>query len=127
MGVYWCDGDGRNISCPLSGHVQTNQRAELHAVLSAIEAEFGPREIRSDSKYVVDGCLRNRRQWRSEVVSMRPRLERSSTSEYSSISRAVRGADMSPRHSRLPQALEPAEQHGRAARGSGLETERRKF
>eukprot|EP00973_Karenia_brevis_P010311 1396617-Karenia_brevis.AAC.1 len=31
VGVYWCNGDERNVSQPLPGHCQTNQRAELYA------------------------------------------------------------------------------------------------
>ncbi|KAJ2412390.1 hypothetical protein H4218_005834 [Coemansia sp. IMI 209128] len=38
VGVYFGTGDPRNISEPLAGPRQTNQRAELMAVLQAIEA-----------------------------------------------------------------------------------------
>ena len=37
------------------GVEQTNQRAELHAVIIAIETDQRPLEIRSDSQYVCDG------------------------------------------------------------------------
>ncbi|KAL9537213.1 hypothetical protein MBANPS3_011982 [Mucor bainieri] len=53
-GVYWGDGDHRNVSAKLSGP-QTNQRAEAQAVLTALKQTAGSRdtvEIRTDSRYV---------------------------------------------------------------------------
>lgn len=38
VGVFFGEGDSRNISVPLEGKVQTNQRAELTAVLLALRA-----------------------------------------------------------------------------------------
>ncbi|GJD11377.1 Ribonuclease H [Galdieria sulphuraria] len=45
-GVYFGDGDSRNISRPLLGQVQTNQRAELSAMIAALESVY--------SRYVKD-------------------------------------------------------------------------
>jgi hypothetical protein len=53
--VFYAPEHPSNKSYPLPGVEQTNQRAELHAVISAIESEFRFLEIRSDSKYVCDG------------------------------------------------------------------------
>ena len=38
VGVFFGEGDSRNISVPLEGKIQTNQRAELTAVLLALRA-----------------------------------------------------------------------------------------
>jgi ribonuclease HI len=56
VGVYFGPGDQRNISEPLTGTRQTNNRAELTAVQRALEV--APRDRRivivSDSKYAID-------------------------------------------------------------------------
>ena len=44
-----------NMTGPVPGKHQTNQRAELLAVVKACEAESRPIEIRSDSQYVARG------------------------------------------------------------------------
>ena len=62
-GVFYNVGHVRNRSYPLPGPEQTNQRAELHACIAALEAEPRAIELRSDSKYVVDGVMRHAR-WR---------------------------------------------------------------
>ena len=54
-GAWWFDGSPRNVSCPLPGSFQTNQRAELLGAVLAAERDSRPLEIRTDSKYVVDG------------------------------------------------------------------------
>eukprot|EP00973_Karenia_brevis_P072319 10046139-Karenia_brevis.AAC.1 len=66
VGVYWCEGDPRNVCMPLPGWHQTNQRAELLAVKLVLDMAVGPVEIRSDSQYVVDGCKLHRHKWRSQ-------------------------------------------------------------
>ena len=58
MGGYWGPGHPRNFGEPLTGQVQTNQRAELHAVVRVLDWEDRLLEIRSDSQYTVDGCRR---------------------------------------------------------------------
>jgi len=61
IGVFFGTDDPRNVSEPLLGKVQTNQRAELAAIVSALEVlrddSTTPKsvEIRSDSKYGVNG------------------------------------------------------------------------
>lgn len=55
-GVFWGDNDPRNLSEPLEGK-QTNQRAEIMAVIRALEQSFelqGTLEIRTDSRYVIN-------------------------------------------------------------------------
>ncbi|KAI9598582.1 ribonuclease H-like domain-containing protein [Syncephalis fuscata] len=56
VGVYFGPGDARNISEPLPGSLQTNQRAEITAVIRALETvdSHQPIEIRTDSAYVVN-------------------------------------------------------------------------
>eukprot|EP00973_Karenia_brevis_P004001 551258-Karenia_brevis.AAC.1 len=49
VGVFWCEGDCRNLSIPLPGTVQSNQRAELFAVLSVLESVASPVDIHTDS------------------------------------------------------------------------------
>ncbi|KAF6821317.1 RNAse h domain protein [Colletotrichum sojae] len=53
VGVYFGDHDKRNISEPLEGGVQTNQRAELTALLRALECIpiTKPSHIWTDSSY----------------------------------------------------------------------------
>mmetsp|Transcript_24291 Transcript_24291/g.45452 ORF Transcript_24291/g.45452 Transcript_24291/m.45452 type:complete len:280 (-) Transcript_24291:212-1051(-) len=60
VGVYFGPGDSRNISEPLPGALQTNQRAEMLAVIRALEVMNGrkdnaPLVIKSDSNYTVKG------------------------------------------------------------------------
>eukprot|EP00973_Karenia_brevis_P063653 8849122-Karenia_brevis.AAC.1 len=55
-----------NIGGPLPGEEQTNQRAELYAVLHVLRTEKRRVEIRSDSQYVLDGCLRLLPKWRQQ-------------------------------------------------------------
>jgi ribonuclease HI len=54
-GVYFGDGDARNISERLEGEPQTNQRAELMAILAAMEAVPLAQAIQiiSDSQYSI--------------------------------------------------------------------------
>ena len=56
VGVYFGPGDSKNVSEALSGTRQTNQRAELTAVLRAID--IAPRHraitIYTDSRYAID-------------------------------------------------------------------------
>ncbi|GIZ46562.1 hypothetical protein CKM354_000968500 [Cercospora kikuchii] len=56
VGVYFGPQDRRNISEPLSGTKQTNQRAELTAIIRALEVAPKDRKIVivSDSKYSID-------------------------------------------------------------------------
>ena len=54
-GVFYAVGHPSNKAYPLPGVEQTNQRAELHAIISAIESEPRFLEVRTDSKYVCDG------------------------------------------------------------------------
>ncbi|KAK0615265.1 ribonuclease H-like domain-containing protein, partial [Bombardia bombarda] len=56
VGVYFGEGDMRNVSEPLDGEVQTNQRAELTGVLKALQilpTDQGV-EIRTDSTYAIN-------------------------------------------------------------------------
>mmetsp|Transcript_1128 Transcript_1128/g.2380 ORF Transcript_1128/g.2380 Transcript_1128/m.2380 type:complete len:244 (-) Transcript_1128:1119-1850(-) len=59
-GVFFGPGDPRNVSEPLPGLVQTNNRAEMTAVICALDVVLmdgnkGPVEIRTDSVYVKNG------------------------------------------------------------------------
>lgn len=57
VGVYYGDNDSRNVSRPLEGSRQTNQRAELSAVNDALrQAPYDRPErlvIRTDSEYAM--------------------------------------------------------------------------
>ena len=55
-GASWATGHFRNLSLPLEGWVQTNNRSELKAVVAVLETELRV-EIRSDSDYVRNGFL----------------------------------------------------------------------
>ena len=54
-GIFYGINHPMNLALPLPGKMQTNQRAELYAVIKAIERESRKLEIRSDSEYVVRG------------------------------------------------------------------------
>lgn len=58
VGVYFGPLDRRNISEPLTGTKQTNQRAELTAILRALEVAPRDRKIviYSDSNYAIQCC-----------------------------------------------------------------------
>lgn len=66
IGVFFSKGDERNVSASLPGTAQTNQRAELAAAIAALErvADDAAVEIRSDSRYVVEGVGAWLPQWR---------------------------------------------------------------
>ncbi|KAJ9141942.1 Ribonuclease H [Pleurostoma richardsiae] len=55
VGVYFGKGDPRNVSERLQGEPQTNQRAELTAILRALQAVGPASDLRivSDSKYAI--------------------------------------------------------------------------
>mmetsp|Transcript_17379 Transcript_17379/g.24918 ORF Transcript_17379/g.24918 Transcript_17379/m.24918 type:complete len:343 (-) Transcript_17379:151-1179(-) len=71
-GVFFGPNDLRNKAVPLEGSVQTNNRAELQAVLTALEillqeAETGDRrsaEVRTDSNYVKKGLTEWIHKWK---------------------------------------------------------------
>ena len=67
VGVFFGPADKRNISEPLSGSRQTNQRAELTAILRALEV--GPKdrklEIVTDSNYAIKCVTEWSARWRS--------------------------------------------------------------
>jgi ribonuclease HI len=67
VGVYFGPADGRNISEPLPGAKQTNQRAELAAMARALEVAPKDRKIVivSDSKYAIDCVTDWFRNWRN--------------------------------------------------------------
>ncbi|KAJ5477014.1 hypothetical protein N7539_007158 [Penicillium diatomitis] len=56
VGVYFGPGDSRNVSEPLKGSRQTNQRAELTAILRAIDIAPRHRDVTiyTDSRYSID-------------------------------------------------------------------------
>ena len=57
-GGFWARDHDYNFSVRVDGDVQTNQRAELLAVLRVLETDMRPLDIRTDSKYVLDGCAK---------------------------------------------------------------------
>ncbi|KAJ1937793.1 hypothetical protein EC988_007776, partial [Linderina pennispora] len=62
-GVYYGEGDSRNVSAPLPGPRQTNQRAELTAIRTALEQTQGDVVIHTDSKYGIDSVTNWSRNW----------------------------------------------------------------
>ncbi|EEP78391.1 ribonuclease H [Uncinocarpus reesii 1704] len=70
VGVYFGPGDERNVSEPLKGNRQTNQRAELTAISRALDIAPRHRDVTiyTDSKYSIDcvtvWCIRwQRNKW----------------------------------------------------------------
>eukprot|EP00662_Eupelagonemidae_sp_cell21_P057006 gene57006-biopygen95667 len=72
-GVFIGVGHKGNREIAVDGP-QTNQRAELTAVLYCLEAEEGPIHIRTDSKYVQLGAEIWRHQWRSKAWYKKPQM-----------------------------------------------------
>jgi len=54
-GIFYDEGHDMNLSVFVPGHVQSNQRAELLAVVLACLRDPRPLDIRSDSEYVCNG------------------------------------------------------------------------
>ena len=54
-GVFFTEGDARNISMILPGIEQSNNRAELLSAILAMHACPNKLEIRTDSTFVIDG------------------------------------------------------------------------
>ena len=65
-GVYFGPGDPMNFSCPLPGEKQTNNRAELYALILAINFSSMDEKvvIYSDSEYCVKGITKWMRGWK---------------------------------------------------------------
>ncbi|KAI0392690.1 ribonuclease H-like protein [Xylariaceae sp. FL0594] len=65
VGVFFGVGDERNVSERLEGEVQTNQRAELTAIIRALESTKEVHKIRifSDSKYSIECSTNWYRSW----------------------------------------------------------------
>ena len=55
-GIFYGDGHAMSFSIAVPGLIQTNQRAELLAVVLACLRDPRPLDIRSDSDYVCSGC-----------------------------------------------------------------------
>ena len=55
-GVYFAPHHHGNIAFALPGECQTNQRAELYAVVLLLQSEHRPLDVRTDSKWVYDGA-----------------------------------------------------------------------
>lgn len=65
VGVFFGEDDERNVSERLEGETQTNQRAELTAVVRALERTKDDEKIRifTDSKYTIDCSLNWYKSW----------------------------------------------------------------
>lgn len=64
VGVWFGNGDARNVSEPLAGKRQTNQRAELTAVIRALQIVYDqPLHVWSDSEYCVLGVQHRLHGW----------------------------------------------------------------
>ena len=61
--AYWGPGHSFNISIPLSGTEQTNNRAERVTAINVLELDLRNVEVRTDSAYVINGT-RNLSLWR---------------------------------------------------------------
>lgn len=64
-GIYYGKDDPRNISAPLLGEEQTNNRAELQAIIYACETNIENRvEIHTDSQYCKDVITKYMNNWK---------------------------------------------------------------
>jgi len=66
VGAFWGEQHPFNISEPLNGCEQSNNRAELTAVIRALQLEVRAVEVRSDSTYVVDGINKRLAKWKRQ-------------------------------------------------------------
>jgi len=77
-GIWYGQDDPANLSLPLPGKVQTNQRAELFAVVKVLERDRRRLEVRTDSQYVVNGAVSWQRWqnggWRGDNADLWSRL-----------------------------------------------------
>ncbi|CAE8644441.1 unnamed protein product, partial [Polarella glacialis] len=64
VGAFWGKNHALNVAEPLPGESQTNNRAELAAVIRAIQCDPRPLDSRTDSMYVFRGCAVSLEQWR---------------------------------------------------------------
>ena len=55
-GIFYAAGHASNFSCFLPGLVQSNQRAELLAIVLALRRDSRSLELRTDSQYVFDAA-----------------------------------------------------------------------
>lgn len=56
VGIFYSTNSDANISCPLSGIDQSNNRAELTAILIVMSVAARPTEPRSDSWWAIRRC-----------------------------------------------------------------------
>ncbi|CAG8618769.1 2031_t:CDS:1 [Scutellospora calospora] len=66
IGVFFGDNDPRNLSEELPSELQTNNRAEIYAVIRAIKNckdDSKILEIKTDSTYVINACERWIKKW----------------------------------------------------------------
>lgn len=56
-GIFYAARHPRNFSCPVPGRSQTNQRAELLAIVLTLHRDGRDLEVRTDSKHCCDGAL----------------------------------------------------------------------
>ena len=78
FGGFWAKEHPFNFSEALQGDVQTNNRAELMAVLRVFQLELRPLDARTDSAYVVNGILKHRHAWKSKGWQKKGRAIRNS-------------------------------------------------
>eukprot|EP00973_Karenia_brevis_P060146 8370144-Karenia_brevis.AAC.1 len=45
VGAFWAEGHAKNISIPLPGPWQSNQRAELFALVCVLQSELRPLQV----------------------------------------------------------------------------------
>jgi ribonuclease HI len=74
MGAFWADGHPFNFGQPIGEGEQTNNRAELLAVIRVLQIEARAVDIRTDSKYVWDGAVKHRFKWRQAAWRGKRRL-----------------------------------------------------
>ncbi len=65
VGAWWGHGHAKNHFASLIGLSQTNQRAELAAVIHVLLNEPRRVHVKSDSTYVINGCTRHLSAWKA--------------------------------------------------------------
>lgn len=66
IGIFFGDNDKRNVSSLINMKNPTNNKAELFAILIALENSSGPIEICSDSQYAISCITKWSKKWEKD-------------------------------------------------------------
>lgn len=116
VGVYWGDNHPNNISRPLQGERQTNQRAEIEAARQGIEQAksqgYSKVTVRTDSDYVKKGA----EEWIPKWDRQGGWSNVKNSAEFQGLRDSMRGIDVEFQH--VPSKSNAADHLAKRAAGS---------